>query len=255
MRQSKQILIFSSERGHEHGYLDGWAGDYFYYTGAGQKGDQDIESNRHNGRILRHQENGDVIRLMIETRQGYHRYEGELTLVDFDYFQTLDTNGQNRRAIRFILEATQDTTASMSNGDNTLKRQPYRKPNTTTRQGLVTSRVGQGYYRRALLEKYNHRCAVTKQGPTEILIASHIVPWKDSTDEERLDENNGILLSPNLDALFDKHLISFDKSGGILIGKTLTSEQQNALGITGKEAIDVSSGMEDYLARHRELLR
>ena len=55
----------------------------------------------------------------------------------------------------------------------------------------------------------------------EILIASHIVPWKDCTDEERLDVDNGLLLSPNYDALFDKHLISFDEDGKLIGSNTI----------------------------------
>ena len=53
------------------------------------------------------------------------------------------------------------------------------------------------------------------------MIASHIVPWKDSSDQERRDVNNGILLSPTYDALFDKHLISFDDTGSIIISSKI----------------------------------
>ena len=56
-------------------------------------------------------------------------------------------------------------------------------------------------------------CSILK-----ILIASHIVPWKEASDNERLDVENGILLSPTIDALFDKHLISFNDDGSIIIG-------------------------------------
>ena len=106
MKQNKQILIFSSEKGEAHGYQDGWdeAKKYFYYTGAGQEGDQDIESPRHNGHILHHQEYEVSVRLMIETRSGHHRYEAELALVDYQYFDTHDKNGKNRKAVQFIFE-------------------------------------------------------------------------------------------------------------------------------------------------------
>ena len=59
-----QVLIFSNARGIDHGYEDGWDenNQYFFYKGAGQKGDQDIESSRHNGKLLHHLENGDSVR-------------------------------------------------------------------------------------------------------------------------------------------------------------------------------------------------
>ena len=128
----------------------------------------------------------------------------------------------------------------------------YKKPNETERKGLVTSRVGQGYYRQQILEKWNGRCAVTGIATRSVLIASHIVPWSESNAEERLDVNNGILLSPNFDAIFDKHLISFEDDGSILISPKISVEDRNALGLLDSIQIPVSDGMPSYLKRHRE---
>lgn len=130
------------------------------------------------------------------------------------------------------------------------RKASYKPPNITERQGIVTSRVGQGYYRSQLLEKFNNRCAVTKSGFHSILIASHIVPWSQSTDDERLDVNNGILLSPLYDALFDKHLISFDESGMILINEEVAKEA-GKLNIDINACIEVDADLEVYLRRHR----
>ena len=127
----------------------------------------------------------------------------------------------------------------------------YKKPNKTERQGLVTSRVGQGYYRRQILDKWDAKCAVTGVDIRALLIASHIVPWSQSNDEEKLDVNNGILLSPNFDALFDRHLISFENDGSILISDKLSQKDREALGVNESIRIPVSEGMTPYLARHR----
>ena len=67
-----------------------------------------------------------------------------------------------------------------------------------------------------------------------MLKASHIKPWNISDDYERLDEYNGLLLTPNLDAAFDSGLISFDKDGVILISKKPRDEQKATLGIEEK---------------------
>jgi predicted restriction endonuclease len=88
-----------------------------------------------------------------------------------------------------------------------------------------------------------------------VLIASHIVPWKDASDEVRLDVNNGILLSPTYDALFDRHYISFDNSGKIILSDTIEYQAYQKIGVTGKEKInDLSSYNISYLEKHRELI-
>jgi len=127
----------------------------------------------------------------------------------------------------------------------------YKKPNETERTGLVVSRVGQGYYRQQIIEKWNGTCPITKSNLKSILISSHIVPWSKSNDDERLDVENGILLSPNIDSLFDKHLISFEDDGSILISDKLDSLNRQSLNIDDSIKIPVSEGMKKYLKRHR----
>ena len=128
----------------------------------------------------------------------------------------------------------------------------YKKPNETERTGLVVSRVGQGYYRQQIIEKWNGICPVTKSNMKNILISSHIVPWSESNDDERLDVENGILLSPNIDSLFDKHFISFNDDGSILISKKLDIFNRESLNIHEDIKIPISGGMKKYLKRHRE---
>ena len=134
------------------------------------------------------------------------------------------------------------------------RKNKYRKPNETERTGLVTSRVGQGYFRQQVLQRWDGKCAVTGSDVLNILIASHIIPWSEASDDERLDVDNGILLSPLYDALFDKHLISFDGEGNILFSAILTDEHISELGISTNAKISMKDGMLKYLARHREKL-
>lgn len=73
---------------------------------------------------------------------------------------------------------------------------------------------------------------MTGVGIPEVLRASHAKPWKDCrSGKERLDPYNGFLLSADLDALFDKFLISFDQQGKILISDKLNKAELRALGI------------------------
>lgn len=134
---------------------------------------------------------------------------------------------------------------------STRRKGKYRKPNQTERAGLVTNRVGQGYYRQEILDKWDGKCGVTGISKLSILIASHIVPWSESNADERLDVENGILLSPNLDALFDRHLISFLDNGEMLISSHILVKDRKALGIDNSMKIAVSEGMKPYLIRHR----
>lgn len=130
----------------------------------------------------------------------------------------------------------------------------YNKPTTTERKGLVISRVRQGWYRKVLLNKWRNKCAVTGCPFTRILKASHIVPWKDSSDQQRLDIDNGILLAPNLDALFDKHFISFDEEGGILLKSEIPNEIYSELGVSKNMRLRfLNPEMQNYLNQHRKI--
>jgi hypothetical protein len=135
------------------------------------------------------------------------------------------------------------------------RKKKFKIPNETERSGLVTSRVGQGYYRQQIIEKWEGKCPVTNSNLLKILISSHIVPWSESTDEERLDVENGILLSPNIDSLFDKNLISFEDTGELIISKNLSLNDLKVLGIPNGAKIKVTEGMKKYLKKHREKLK
>jgi len=135
------------------------------------------------------------------------------------------------------------------------RKRKFKIPNETERSGLVTSRVGQGYYRQQIIEKWEGKCPVTNSNILKILISSHIVPWSESTDEERLDVENGILLSPTLDSLFDKNLISFEDTGEMILSKTLTLNDLKVLGVPNGVKIKVTEGMKKYLKKHREKLK
>jgi len=100
----------------------------------------------------------------------------------------------------------------------------------TERQAVVAARRGQGRYRNDLLSLWIG-CAVTRCTTETLLRASHLKPWRCSTNQERLDRYNGLLLTPNLDVALDRRLISFNDDGTILIAPTLTTAETDALGI------------------------
>ena len=97
---------------------------------------------------------------------------------------------------------------------------------------VVRQRVGQQKFREAMLDYWGGACAVTGLALSEVLRASHAKPWADcASDAERLDVFNGFLLTANLDALFDRFLISFDELGRLLTSPTLAADDLQRLGI------------------------
>lgn len=87
-------------------------------------------------------------------------------------------------------------------------------PKTTEAERLIVQRIGQDIFRSGLIGYWQGRCPLTGITDTALLRASHIVPWKDCTsDAERLDVHNGLLLSALWDAAFDRGLVTFDDDG------------------------------------------
>lgn len=123
----------------------------------------------------------------------------------------------------------------------------------TTRQTLVEARVGQGAYRQELMKLWSGRCAVSGIDIPEVLIASHIKAWSRSSNLERLDPYNGLLLAANIDKLFDKGLISFDHEGQLLVSEALRSQNLAALGLAlGSRLRQLHPKLQAYLVDHRQ---
>lgn len=123
----------------------------------------------------------------------------------------------------------------------------------TTRQALIYARVGQGAYRRSLLELWDRQCAITTCNLPEVLVASHAKAWAASSNEERLDTYNGLLLAASVDRLFDQGLISFDSTGQLLCRPGLPLDQLKAIGLAPDSRLrSVDERHQPYLAFHRQ---
>lgn len=123
----------------------------------------------------------------------------------------------------------------------------------TTREALANARVGQGLFRARVLSIWKMKCCVTGSRILDAVRASHIKPWRDSTDDERLDPFNGLPLVANLDALFDAGLISFADNGEMLVSKRLNEEERKLLGLTGLQLSTIPNAKTmSYLAHHRQ---
>ena len=90
-------------------------------------------------------------------------------------------------------------------------------PRLTEKEVIAKIRTAQTDYRNRVLTFWDNKCAVTGVDDTKWLIASHIKPWREATNEERVDPKNSLLLTPNFDKLFDRGVISFSPSDGKII--------------------------------------
>ena len=118
----------------------------------------------------------------------------------------------------------------------------------TEKSALLLTRIGQGSFRQKLITYWNG-CAITKYKDCSLLVASHIKPWRASSNSERLDCFNGLLLLPNLDKVFDRGMISFDEAGAIKLSPLL--ESPSALGIRSDMKINLEPRHRLYIKYHR----
>lgn len=124
----------------------------------------------------------------------------------------------------------------------------------TDKKSIILARIGQGVYRKKIIQYWNS-CSIENYKKFDLLIASHIKPWKDSTNAERIDFYNGLLLPPNCDKLFDKGYISFDKNGKIRFSKFINEEDKMFFGLKSEiKLLKIENKHNEYLDYHRDII-
>ena len=122
-----------------------------------------------------------------------------------------------------------------------------------TKKQLVNARIGQGKYRNDVLNQCP-KCPITLVEDCKFLRASHIKPWKDSDNREKIDPKNGFMFTPTIDLLFNDGYISFTDDKKMLVSSWLSEDICKKLDIVPnvkyKELPTV--GREFYLEYHRE---
>ena len=124
----------------------------------------------------------------------------------------------------------------------------------TEKQSLIQARRGQGIFR-TNVQRIESQCRITKVNRPEHLIASHCKPWRDSTNDDRLDGENGLLLTPTIDHLFDKGFISFEGNGRLIISPMAHRPSLIKMGIEVDHGVNVgafSQGQRRFLDYHQE---
>ena len=98
---------------------------------------------------------------------------------------------------------------------------------------------------------------MTRVDNIDHLIGSHIKPWSNSTNRERLDGENGLLLTPSIDHLFDGGFISFKNSGDLIVSSVADMVSLQKMGVPQESAFNVGSftrKQTEYLEYHRDLI-
>lgn len=124
----------------------------------------------------------------------------------------------------------------------------------TERSQVVLARVGQGCFREGLMDAFASTCALTGFSFAPALRASHIKPWRESTNAERLSADNGLLLRADIDALFDGGHISFDDDGALLVSSKLPASEAASIGLSPALRLRdgaLTEARRQFLSHHR----
>jgi hypothetical protein len=155
----------------------------------------------------------------------------------------------DREALDVAAERSADAAADVLQAE--IESTPHLGP--TEIEQLVRARRGQGRFRLNLL-KVEKRCRLTHVALEQFLVASHIKPWAACTNEERIDGQNGLLLAPHVDRLFDRGWVTFSDAGELMVANDDAREVLAAWGIAhpGTSVGTFTKKQAVYLAYHRQ---
>lgn len=249
------IFLFSGRGGGRHGYFDQFdENGIFHYFARGQKGDVQMAAG--NRDVRDHIRLGKRLLVFNSLGPRRHRFVGEF-FYDGHYVvrDHPDSDGKLRNAIVFRLRPVHDDP-----GPDPELHLPFLlaadQMGPTEKLGIAALRLKQQLFRRRLsmLEK---ACRLTGIDDLRFLRASHIKPWRDASDGERIDPENGLLLTPSADLLFDRGWISFRDDGRLIASGQLPEHVRVRLGIDmseGRKCGTFSPGQAEYLAYHRDCI-
>lgn len=193
-------------------------------------------------------------RVYINSKSEAYNLIRLISLPNISYISILKLKSENETILYFrpfveyiAAEATEEQKMEEKVlGDATIKPK--------VKEAIVKARIGQGEYRRKLLEMCPY-CPITLVSDERLLIASHIKPWRKSNDFEKTDPNNGFMLTPTYDKLFDAGFISFESDGTMLVSPWISPMNQKRLNIyNGKKINLLTNKKEEYLFYHREFI-
>ena len=180
--------------------------------------------------------------------EEYKELYDELKVFSFELGKNISGRINNPDGGIYIPKNEYESNFGKYSKNNDSEQIPKSNETETERRQLALSRIGQGLFRSRVINN-DKKCVVTGITNISLLIASHIKSWKESSNEERLDGENGILLSPHIDKLFDRHLISFSDSGELICYSTEIKK------VLSKWKIDLNINYCDFSIKRKEYLK
>lgn len=252
------VIAFTGEAGASHGYHDFWDDDeVFHYFGEGQVGDMKYAAG--NRAIGEHVKDGKTLVVFQMMGKGRpYRYLGRF-ICQSSYVQpgTPDREGQPRSAIVFRLKSLESSLGlAAGETDQAEIDAAIDDIGATSARRETEVRTKQRLFRERLIG-VEKGCRLTGIEDLRFLRASHIKPWAASTQSERVDGENGLLLAPHADLLFDRGWISFSSAGRLLISSGLPSDVQVRLGLKLDASLryrDFSQKQLGFFEFHRDVV-
>jgi predicted restriction endonuclease len=250
MRRSHRtntLVLISDETGI---YKDRKEENVFHYTGMGQVGDQKLVSQ--NKTLAESLENKVEVHFFEVYKPKEYTYQGKVMLAEEPYTeQQEDINGSMRIVwifpLRLILDDDNEFIEEIERFESEIEAD--QTLNQTEKERIVKTRIGQSKFKQKLLTQ-SKQCALCSVNDERFLIASHIKPWSKSTNKERLDVNNGLLLCPNHDSLFDKGFISFDEEGKLVVSDDINDTVRIFMNINIQIQLKMNENRDSYIHWH-----
>jgi hypothetical protein len=108
----------------------------------------------------------------------------------------------------------------------------------TDKEAIIRARHGQGVFKQRVMQ-IEAKCRITGVENAIHLVASHCKPWRDSSNEERLNGENGLLLTPSIDHLFDRGFIGFEDSGQLIVSPVAHVPSLRRMGVETERLVNV----------------
>lgn len=235
---TKHIIFFVTKEKQEalNQYNDYIDGNMLFWEGE--------EKHSSDKRVVEADRNGDEIHLFY--REVHHTafvYFGKILLTDYQLRKDAPSE--------FVFRISTLSTEVDAFKEVREHAAEYKTLAVTEQEQIVVSRLGQGNFRRNVIRLWGS-CSVTGLQSVSLLRASHIKPWKDSDNKERLTPYNGLLLIPDYDFLFDRGYISFKSNGSVLVSQRLTSFARKVFEVRDDLQLrKVFPGNKEYLEFHR----
>lgn len=200
-------------------------------------------------------------RVYINSSSNYYDLLRTMGLPNISYISVLKIKNSHDRIFYYFkafIDYKSDLVAYVFKEEEEQEERIYNddKISDKIKTTLINSRIGQGEYRKKLLEECPF-CPFTMVSDERLLVASHIKPWALSDDKEKVDPKNGFLFTPTYDRLFDRGFISFEDDKTLMVSPWISPMNQKRLEIyNGKiiTALPLDDKRKKYLEFHREYM-